>query len=196
MEARKAKISRNTKETSITVALNVDGTGKSEITTGLLFFDHMLNQLSQHGLFDLNISASGPDEHHVVEDVAICLGKAFNQALGDRKGIVRMAHAMVPMDESLAIVAIDISGRGYSVIEVNFNDVVISKLPSDLINHFLVSLAAEARINLHVRIASGSNDHHKAEAIFKGLARALDSATKIDPRIAGLYPSTKDYIEA
>ena len=195
MDERRAKITRNTKETSITVDLNVDGSGKSEITTGLLFFDHMLNQLSQHGLFDLKISASGPDEHHVVEDVAICLGKAFNQALGDRKGIVRMAHAIVPMDESLAIVAVDISGRGYAVIEVSFNDLSISKLPSDLISHFLISFSAEARINLHVRISAGTNDHHKAEAIFKGLARALDSATRIDPRILGLYPSTKNYIE-
>lgn len=196
MEGRKVKITRNTKETSVNVELNIDGSGKSEITTGLLFFDHMINQISQHGLFDINISATGSDDHHVVEDVAICLGKAFSQALGDRKGIKRMSHAIVPMDEALAIVAVDLGGRGYSVIEANFNSNSISKLPSDLISHFLTSFSIEARINLHVRITSGTNDHHKAEAIFKALARALDSASMFDERIAGRYPSTKNHIES
>jgi imidazoleglycerol-phosphate dehydratase len=196
MEGRKVKISRNTKETSVNVELNIDGSGKSEITTGLLFFDHMINQISQHGLFDINISATGSDDHHVVEDVAICLGKAFSQALGDRKGIRRMSHAIVPMDEAQAIVAVDLGGRGYSVIEANFNSNNISKLPSDLIGHFLNSFSMEARINLHVRIMSGTNDHHKAEAIFKALARALDSASMFDERISGRYPSTKNHIES
>jgi imidazoleglycerol-phosphate dehydratase len=195
MDKRKALITRNTKETSINVSLNIDGTGKSEISTGILFFDHMLNQLSQHGIFDINISASGSDEHHIVEDVAICLGKAFNQALGEKKGIIRMAHAIVPMDESLAMVAIDIGGRGYSGFDANFSHHSIGKMPSDLIRHFLSSFALESKINVHVKILSGVNDHHKAEVIFKALARALDSATRIDNRISDEYPSTKNYIE-
>jgi imidazoleglycerol-phosphate dehydratase len=195
METRKAKVIRNTKETSVTIEFNADGTGKSEITTGLLFFDHMLNQLSQHGVFDISISATGPDEHHVVEDVAIVLGKAFSQALGDRTGIVRMSHAIVPMDEALAMVAIDIGGRGYSEIDAPFEHPNISKFSSDLIRHFLISFASEAKINIHVKLMAGVNDHHKAESIFKALAHALDTATRIDERIRGLLPSTKDRIE-
>jgi imidazoleglycerol-phosphate dehydratase len=196
MKNRKAVISRTTKETAIKIDLNIDGKGESEITTGILFFDHMLNQLSQHGLFDLKISASGSDDHHIVEDVAICLGKAFNKALDDRRGIVRMADAIVPMDEALAMVIIDISGRGFTVIEADFGHHKIGELNSDLIRHFLVSFAAESRINIHVKVLSGINDHHKAEAIFKAMARALDKATRIDERIASILPSTKDHIDS
>jgi imidazoleglycerol-phosphate dehydratase len=155
----------------------------------------MLSQLAQHGIFDLKISATGSDQHHVVEDVAISLGKAFNQALGNRQGIVRMAHAVVPMDDVLAMVALDIGGRGYSAIEMVFSHHIISEMPADLIQHFLVSFASEAKINIHAKVMSGVNDHHKAEAVFKALARALDKATRIDERIAQITPSTKDIIE-
>jgi imidazoleglycerol-phosphate dehydratase len=196
MANRKALVTRETKETSIKVSINLDGKSQFEITTGIRFLDHMLSQLAQHGIFDLKISATGSDQHHVVEDVAISLGKALSQALGNRQGIVRMSHALVPMDDVLAMVALDIGGRGYSVIEMPFSHHTISEMPSDLIRHFLVSFASEAKINLHVKIMNGINDHHKAEAVFKALARALDTATRIDKRISGITPSTKDIIEA
>ena len=195
MSERKASVTRRTKETSIKVEVNIDGSSRYEITTGILFFDHMLCQLAQHGIFDLKISANGPDQHHVVEDVAITLGRAFNQALGDKNGIVRMADAVVPMDEAVALVALDISGRGHAIIETSIKEAVISEMHSDLVHHFFVSFAQEARINIHAWVLSGKNDHHKAEALFKALARALDKATRIDPRISGNIPSTKDSID-
>jgi imidazoleglycerol-phosphate dehydratase len=195
MSERKASVTRRTKETSIKVEINIDGSSKYDITTGILFFDHMLCQLAQHGIFDLKISANGPDQHHVVEDVAISLGRAFNQALGDKLGIVRMAHAIVPMDEAVALVALDISGRGNAVIETSIKEAMISEMHSDLVHHFFVSFAQEARINIHAWVLSGKNDHHKAEALFKALARALDMATRLDPRISGSVPSTKDSID-
>jgi imidazoleglycerol-phosphate dehydratase len=196
MAARKATVTRETKETSIKVELNIDGTGQSEITTGIRFFDHMLGQLAQHGIFDIKLSATGADQHHVVEDVAICLGKAFNQAMGDKRGIIRMAHAVVPMDDALAMVALDIGGRGYTGFEAAFNDTSIDKMSADLIRHFFVSFASEAKINIHAKVLNGVDDHHKAEAMFKALARALDAATRLDERIAGMIPSTKDTIES
>ncbi len=196
MANRKATITRETKETSIKVELNIDGRSQFQITTGIRFFDHMLSQLAQHGVFDLKISATGSDQHHIVEDAAIALGKAFSQALGNRQGIVRMAHAIVPMDDVLAMVALDIGGRGYSTIELSFSQHSISEMNADLIRHFLVSFASEAKINIHARVMSGINDHHKAEAIFKALARALDEATRIDERIVKITPSTKDVIES
>jgi len=195
MTERKAAVARETAETNIRVTLNIDGSGQFQITTGIRMFDHLLTQLAQHGVFDIKISASGPDQHHVVEDVAISLGKAFNQALGKKQGIVRMAHAIVPMDEALAAVAVDIGGRVYSVIEADFNEANIGDLDADLVRHFLVSLASEAKINLHAKVLSGINDHHKAEALFKALARALDAATRVDERILGRVPSTKEIIE-
>ena len=195
MNERKATVARETAETNVKVELNIDGSGQFQITTGIRMFDHLLSHLAQHGIFDIKISASGPDQHHVVEDVAISLGKAFNQALGKKQGIVRMAHAVVPMDEALAEVAVDIGGRVYSVIEADFKEASIGDLDADLVRHFLVSLASEAKINLHAKVLSGINDHHKAEALFKALARALDSATRIDERIAGRVPSTKEVIE-
>lgn len=195
MANRKATINRETKETTIKVELNIDGKSQFQITTGIRFFDHMLSQLAQHGIFDLKVSATGADQHHIVEDVAISLGKAFNQALGSRQGIVRMSHAIVPMDDVLAMVALDIGGRGYSSIEMSFSHPSISEMPADLIHHFLVSFASEAKINIHAKVFNGINDHHKAEAVFKALARALDAATRIDQRIAGITPSTKDIIE-
>jgi len=195
MAERKAKVVRETAETNVKVELNIDGSGQFQITTGTRMFDHLLTQLAQHGVFDIKISASGPDQHHVVEDVAISLGKAFRQALKEKQGIVRMAHAVVPMDEALAEVAVDIGGRVYSAIEVDFDEASIGDLDADLVRHFLVSLASEAKINLHAKVLSGINDHHKAEALFKAVARALDSATRIDERLIGRIPSTKEVIE-
>ena len=159
-------------------------------------FDHLLSQLAQHGLFDITLNATGDDPHHLVEDVAICLGKAFGEALGDKLGIVRMADAAVPMDDALAMVAIDISGRGYTALELSFADNDMAGFPTDLIRHFLESFAIEARLNLHTRVIYGTNDHHKAEALFKALGRALDTATRIDERISGELPSTKDLLES
>jgi imidazoleglycerol-phosphate dehydratase len=195
MADRKAKVDRETAETTVRVELNVDGSGEFQITTAIRMFDHLLSQLAQHGVFDIKVSASGPDQHHVVEDVAISLGKAFGKALGKKQGIVRMAHAIVPMDECLAQVAVDIGGRVYSTIEADFSEASIGDLDADLVRHFLSSFASEAKINLHAKALSGINDHHKAEALFKALARALDSATRIDERILGRIPSTKEIIE-
>ena len=195
MANRTSVIKRQTKETDISLELNIDGTGKWEITTGIKMFDHLLSQLAQHGVFDIKISAAGSDQHHLAEDVAICLGKAFSEALGDKRGIVRMADASVPMDDALAMVALDISGRGYTVLELPFRENDMLGFPTDLIRHFLESFAIEARLNLHAKFACGTNDHHKAEALFKALGRALDTATKIDPRISGELPSTKDLLE-
>ena len=196
MAKRISIVKRETKETTITLELDVDGTGKWDITTGLSMFDHLLSQLAQHGLFDITLNATGDDPHHLVEDVAICLGKAFGEALGDKLGIVRMADAAVPMDDALAMVAIDISGRGYTALELSFADNDMAGFPTDLIRHFLESFAVEARLNLHTRVIYGTNDHHKAEALFKALGRALDTATRIDERISGELPSTKDLLES
>ena len=195
MAERRAKVTRETAETTVRVELNIDGSGQFQMTTGIRMFDHLLTQLAQHGIFDIKVSASGPDQHHVVEDVAISLGRALNQALGTKQGIVRMAHALVPMDEALAQVTVDIGGRACSTIEVDFNEASIGDLNADLVRHFLVSLASEAKINLHAKVLSGINDHHKAEALFKALGRALDSATRIDERMLGRVSSTREIIE-
>jgi imidazoleglycerol-phosphate dehydratase len=195
MKPRTAIIKRETRETKISLELNLDGGGKWEINTGIKMFDHLLSQLARHGRFDLKISAAGDDQHHVAEDVAICLGKALSQALGEKRGIVRMGDATVPMDDVLAMVAVDISGRGYTVLELPFSGNDMAGFPTDLIRHFLESLAIEARLNLHARILYGTNDHHKAEATFKALGRALDTATAIDKRISGELPSTKGLLE-
>jgi len=195
MANRESIIKRETKETSISLELKLDGSGRWEITTGIRMFDHLLAQLAQHGRFDIKISASGDDPHHLIEDVAICLGKALGESLGERHGIVRMADATVPMDDALAMVALDISGRAYSVLDLPFTDNDMAGFASDLIRHFLESLANEARLNLHARIIYGANDHHKAEALFKALGRALDKATRIDARISGALPSTKGLLE-
>jgi imidazoleglycerol-phosphate dehydratase len=195
MKSRTAKIKRETKETKVSLELGVDGTGQAKINTGIKMFDHLLSQLAQHGRFNLVISASGDDQHHVIEDVAICLGKAFLEALGEKRGIIRMADAAVPMDDALAMVAVDISGRGYTVLELPFADNDMAGFPTDLIRHFLESLAIEARLNLHARVIYGTNDHHKAEALFKALGRTLDMATSLDKRISGELPSTKGRLE-
>ncbi len=195
MANRQAIVKRKTKETNISLELNLDGSGKWEIDTGIGMFDHLLTQMAQHGRFDVKLSATGNDQHHLAEDVALCFGKALAEALGEKRGIVRMADASVPMDDALAMVAVDISGRGYTVLELPFTGNDMAGFPTDLVRHFLESLAAEARLNLHVRIAYGVNDHHKAEALFKALGRALDTATRIDQRIAGELPSAKDLLE-
>jgi imidazoleglycerol-phosphate dehydratase len=193
--ARTAIIKRNTQETSVGLELNLDGRGKWEIATGIRMFDHLLSQLAQHGKFDLKIAANGTDMHHVIEDVAICLGKAFSEALGEKRGIVRMADALVPMDDVLVMVVVDLSGRAYTVLDLPFKDNDMVGFPSDLVRHFLESFAAEARMNLHVMVRYGANDHHKAEAVFKGLGRALDKATRQDARLGGELPTTKDFLE-
>ncbi len=175
------------------VILSLDGRGEYEIETGVPFFDHMLSHLALHGLFDLTVRAQGDlevDEHHTVEDVAICLGKALDEALGKREGIVRMAHSCVPMDEALAFVALDLGGRAYAVVETDFATPRIGGLATSLIPHFLETLAYHARMNLHARVVYGRDDHHQAEALFKALGRALEAATRIEPRRADV-PSTK-----
>ncbi len=192
---RASVIKRETAETNISVALNIDGSGQYEMNTGISMFDHLLSQLARHGKFDMKLTAVGDDAHHTVEDLAICLGQAFSKALGDKKGIVRMAEATVPMDEALTTVVIDIGGRGYTVLDLSFTDNDMFDFPTDLVRHFLESFAVEARLNLHARVIYGSNDHHKAEALFKALGRALDTATGIDERISGELPSTKAFLE-
>ena len=189
--ARSARVSRETGETVVKVELDLDGRGEGEVQTGLPFFDHMLQQLATHGLFDLKVSATGQDQHHKVEDVAIALGRALHQALGEKGGIARMGHAIVPMDESLAQVAVDLGGRGYAQIDAPIADM---EMEGDLIAHFLESFAREGRFNLHAQVR-GQNDHHKAEALFKALARALASATRLEERRQGRPPSTKGVID-
>jgi imidazoleglycerol-phosphate dehydratase len=192
---RRAVIQRKTGETDISLELNIDGSGKWEIDTGIRIFDHLLSAMMKHGLFDIRLKASGDDPHHLIEDVAICLGKAFGEALGEKRGIVRMAAATVPMDDALASVVVDIGGRGYAVLDLQFAGNDMPGFPPDLVRHFLESFAFEARLNLHASILYGRNDHHKAEALFKALGRALDTATRIDPRLAGELPSTKGLLE-
>ncbi len=191
MKPRSARIVRDTAETHIVVELLIDGDGRSTIDSGVRMLDHLLTQIARHSLIDLTIAATGDDQHHLVEDVAICLGRALSEALGDRAGVTRMAQAVVPMDEALSMVAIDLSGRGMGVVSAPFATPIIGDLESDMVRHFLVTLAAEARMTLHARVEYGLNDHHKAESLFKALARALDTACQIDPRRAGRIPSGK-----
>jgi imidazoleglycerol-phosphate dehydratase len=196
-EPRCSHVERSTRETQITVNLTIDGNGNNHIATGLPFLDHMLTQIAVHGLFDLEIQAHGDiqiDPHHTMEDVALTLGQAFQQALGDRAGLVRMAAADCPMDESLAWVAVDFSGRPYTVVQATWHGPVTGGLPTSLFKHFLESFASQARCNLHARVVYGEDDHHQAEALFKALARALDAATRLDPRRIGSIPSSKGVI--
>ncbi|MHB1134454.1 MAG: imidazoleglycerol-phosphate dehydratase HisB [Chloroflexota bacterium] len=195
---RQAEVERRTGETDVRVEVDLDGVGTADVSTGIGFLDHMLDSLARHGLFDLTVHANGDlevDEHHTVEDVAIVLGRAFDQAMGERRGIRRMGHAIVPMDESLALVAVDCGGRGQAFVEAGFTYSRIGDLGADLISHFIETLAREARVTVHARLLVGENDHHKAEALFKGLARALDDATSVDDRLADLIPSTKGTLE-
>ena len=191
---RTAKIQRKTNETNISIELNLDGTGQKDIATGIGFLDHMLAHIAVHGLFDLGVKAKGDlhvDVHHTVEDVALVLGACFDQALGDRKGIVRMGSFYVPMDEALAFVALDLSGRPYAVINAEWGMAPVGDIPTSLFPHFFESFAITNRCNLHAQILYGRDDHHKAEALFKALARALDAATQLEPRRADNVPSTK-----
>ena len=191
---RTTEISRQTNETQIAIKLELDGTGQHNISTGIGFLDHMLTHLAVHGLFDLTVQAEGDlhiDPHHTVEDVALVLGQAFDQALGDRKGIVRVADCFTPMDEALAHVAVDLSGRPYAVIQAEWHTPYVSTIPTTLFPHFFESFAITARCNFHARVLYGRDDHHQAEALFKAWARAMDAATQIDPRRAGTIPSTK-----
>ena len=194
MTERTATISRRTGETDITLSLKVDGTGAAEMATGIGFLDHMLTLFAKHGLFDISVKAIGDlqvDEHHTAEDVCICLGQALDRALGDRRGIVRTAHSFVPMDEALGFVAVDLGGRPYCVVEAVFATPRVGQLGTDLIAHLFESIAVHGRLNLHARVLYGRNDHHKVEALFKALGRALDAATRIDQRLGGAVPSTK-----
>jgi imidazoleglycerol-phosphate dehydratase len=191
---RTATVSRKTGETDIEITLNLDGAGQADVDTGLGFLDHMLHALARHARFDLTVRAKGDlciDEHHTVEDVGIVLGQALAQALGDRTGITRMGHAIVPMDEALALVAVDFGGRGYFVFDGEFSTERIGQVGTSLIPHFLESVAHEGKLNLHARLLAGADDHHRAEALFKALARALDMATQRDARLGGQVPSTK-----
>lgn len=181
---RKATITRQTSETDIQITVNLDGSGRHDIETGIGFLDHMLTAVAVHGLFDLAVKAAGDlhiDSHHTIEDTAIVLGKAFDQALADRRGIHRVGHAYVPMDEALGFVALDISGRPYTVFEANWATPAIGQFPTDLVEHFFESFAVHSRLTLHARV-NGRNDHHQAEALFKALSRALRTAVTPDPR--------------
>ena len=190
---RTADITRQTKETKIELAINLDGRGQASVSTGVGFFDHMLDLLSRHSLIDLDLTADGDlhvDAHHTVEDVGIVLGQAIEKALGDKRGISRYGWAIVPMDESLAQVAVDLSGRAALAFRVNFTGPSIGDFPTELVEEFLRALSSNARMNLHVTVPYGSNNHHIAEAVFKSLARALRQAVSRDPRSDDV-PSTK-----
>lgn len=197
MNARTATVSRRTAETSIDLTLNLDGSGKFVTETGVGFLDHMLSHIAKHGVFDLEVRCKGDlwiDQHHSVEDIGIALGEALAQALGDKAGLVRAGSAYMPLDEALAFAAIDLSGRPYAKLDLKLLGSELGGMPPDLFNHFLESFAFAAKINLHIRVIEGVNDHHKIEAAFKSMARALDAAVRIDPRRGGDIPSTKGTI--
>ncbi|NLE76241.1 MAG: imidazoleglycerol-phosphate dehydratase HisB [Chloroflexi bacterium] len=198
MQERKANISRQSGETNVRVQLDLDGRGSASVATGVGMLDHLLTALGRHARFDLQVQASGDlhiDEHHTVEDVGITLGLALAAALRGGGGIARMAHALVPMDEALAMAAVDLSGRGVCVCEGSFAAPRLGDLGSDLLWHFVDSLARNAGLNVHIHVLRGENDHHKAEAVFKALGRALDAATRPDPRLEGDVASTKGQVE-
>jgi imidazoleglycerol-phosphate dehydratase len=194
MTARIAEVSRNTAETKITVKLNLDGTGQSKLSTGIGFFDHMLDQIARHGLIDLDIHADGDlhiDGHHTVEDVGITLGQAVAKAVGDKKGIRRYGHAYVPLDEALSRVVIDFSGRPGLVMHVPFKSGMIGAFDSQLAFEFFQGFVNHANVTLHIDNLRGENAHHQAETVFKAFARALRAALELDPRSVGVIPSTK-----
>lgn len=197
MNTRKASITRKTEETNVSIKIDIDGTGKSNISTSNGMFDHLLAQLSKHSLMDLTVSVTGDQEvgwHHIVEDTAISLGQALSKTIGNAKGIIRMGHAIVPLDESLAMVAVDVGGRGYTVLNTNLGDSDLGGLSGTLIEHFIDSLSRESGINIHVNLMYGSNNHHKAEAIFKALAKSLRAAMNHDEKVSNQIPSTKGVI--
>ena len=191
---RQARVERKTKETDIVLHLNIDGTGAAKIQTGIPFFGHMLEAWAKHGLVDLTVDAHGDlevDLHHTVEDVGIVLGTALREALGDRRGIVRFGSAAIPMDETLVSAAVDISGRPFIVFNVPLSRARIANFDLDLLKDFFRAFAFNAELNLHVNLHYGENLHHVAEAVFKAVGRAVAQATRLDPRIAGVVPSTK-----
>ena len=191
---RQAEVSRNTLETRITVKLNLDGSGKSALATGIGFFDHMLDQVARHGMLDLDIAASGDlhiDAHHTVEDVGIALGQAFARALGDKTGVRRYGHAYVPLDEALSRVVIDLSGRPGLEFHIPFVRGLIGEFDVDLIHEFFQGFVNHAQVTLHVDNLKGANAHHQAETAFKAFGRALRMAVEPDPRMQGVVPSTK-----
>ena len=191
---RTAEVSRNTAETKITVKVNLDGTGQSRLSTGIGFFDHMLDQIARHGLIDLDIHAEGDlhiDGHHTVEDVGITLGQAVAQAVGDKKGLRRYGHAYVPLDEALSRVVVDFSGRPGLAMNVPFKSSMIGTFDSQLAYEFFQGFVNHAFVTLHIDNLKGENAHHQAETVFKAFARALRMALEIDPRSVGVIPSTK-----
>ena len=191
---RSAKVSRNTLETQITVELALDGSGKTKFDTGLPFLEHMLDQIARHGLLDMNIMAKGDlhiDAHHTVEDIGITLGQAFNQAVGDKKGLRRYGHAYIPLDEALSRVVLDISGRPGLVFNCQFVRSSVGDFDVDLIKEFFQGFVNHALVTLHIDNLAGNNAHHQAETIFKAFGRALRMALELDPRMAGVMPSTK-----
>lgn len=195
--ARTASMERKTGETSVSVYINLDGQGQYDVVTGNGFLDHMVSQVARHGLIDITLKAEGDVHtgwHHLVEDVGIMLGRAFREALGDGRGIRRMGHAIVPLDEALALVAVDCGGRSYAAVETTLDDTMVETLSGDLVGHFLESFANEGRINLHAKVLAGVSPHHKAEALCKALARALRDAVELDPRGGQQIPSTKGTI--
>lgn len=196
---RRATVDRETAETKIHVELNVDGTGRADIATGIGFYDHMLTAFAKHGRFDITLTCAGDlevDSHHTMEDCALALGTAFDRALGDRAGLVRMGDAAVPLDEALVQAVLDLSGRPFAAIGLDFVGERIGEAPAEMVSHVLQSFSVGARLTLHVRQLAGANDHHIAEAAMKALGRALDAATRLDPRIAGEVPSTKGTLTA
>lgn len=199
MSDRRATVDRETGETRVHAEVNIDGTGRAEIATGIGFYDHMLTAFARHGRFDLHVTCEGDlhvDAHHSMEDTALALGQAFDRALGDRAGLVRMGDASVPLDEALVQAVVDLSGRPFAALALAFGGERIGDAPTELVAHVLQSFAMGARITLHVRQQAGGNDHHIAEAAMKALGRALDAATRLDPRIAGEVPSTKGTLTA
>ena len=193
MTERSVTLHRKTLETSVRLTLELVGRGQHEIHTGVPFLDHMLRHLVVHGRLNLSLQAEGDleiDAHHTIEDVAILLGQALDRALGDRAGINRMGHAYVPMDEALAFVALDLSGRAYAVIQTQWQTSTVGQMPTSMIPHFFETLAVQARMNLHARVLYGRDDHHQAEALFKALGRALNTAVALDPQLTEI-PSTK-----
>lgn len=197
-DLRRAVVDRATRETKIHLELSVDGTGRAELATGLPFFDHMLDAFARHGLFDLVVRAEGDLEveaHHTIEDTAIALGRALNEALGERRGITRMGHSYAPLDEALGMVVVDCSGRGYAVVDAPLVGQTVGGVDADMFRHFFESMAIEGRLNVHARLLAGVNAHHKVEALFKALGRALDAATRLDPRLGDQVPSTKGVVD-
>ncbi len=191
---RTSEIKHKTKETDIALSLALDGTGKSDIDSGNGFFDHMMTLFASHGRFDLTLKCDGDTEvdfHHSAEDIGICLGKAFSEALGDKRGITRYGSIILPMDETLMLAAVDVSGRVYLSFEADFPTSRVGEFDTELIEEFFIAFAREAKITLHIRKFNGKNTHHIAEAIFKATARALRTAARIDPELAGEIPSSK-----